>query len=193
MHPNQDQQFPGERINARDTFNILCVIVNAYCKCFLPFMRRYFGWQFHGFAGLAALVLIFLTAGFSGSYAIYEFMWIWLVVMLAQRLDSAGQRLKGMLIHSQYDGYPAMGMAVPFVKRESSAKAIEVALCALVGAALVEYDEALGQFVLFGSGALVLKMMLDGWIDGVAQQRMLDAQLESQAMLQRHRVSLRGY
>ena len=194
MNPQQqDPHFPGERVNARDTANFLSIVLHAHCMCFYPFLRRYFGWQFHGIAGFAAFILIFVFGGFAQSEGMLLFLMVWLAVMLVQRIDGVIQRFKGRAVHSRYDGYPQIGMGLCFGRSEFAAKVMEALLCGIIGVALMDIDETLGCFVSFGFVSLILKMKLDDWIDGMALQRMQDAQIEQQAMAQRYRLSLRGF
>ncbi len=118
---NDQQQTPGEQITVRGSFNFLYLAISGHATCLTPFLHSGFGSQALGVNGIAALVVILLYAGYSGSVAMVNFLYVWLFMMLLQRIKTGKLLREGCVVHSRYDGFPHF--ATKFVKSESAVRA----------------------------------------------------------------------
>lgn len=183
MH--DQQQTPSEQMTVRGSFNFLYLAINGHATCFTPFFRYGFGSEALGVNGVAGLVVILLYSAFSGSPAMVNFLYVWLFMMLMQRIKTTMMRREGCVIHSRYDGFPFLSKKL--IKNERMARGLEPFICALTGILLMPYDEALGQFVLFGLVSLIAKIAIQDRIDNVAVQRMRDAEIDQRWLVEQNK------
>jgi hypothetical protein len=183
MH--DQQQTPNEQMTVRGSFNFLYLAINGHATCFTPFLHYGFGSEALGVNGIAGLVVILLYIAFSGSPAMVTFLYVWLFMMLMQRIKTTMMRREGYVIHSRYDGFPFL--AKKLVKSERAARGLEPFICAIAGILLMPYDEALGQFVLFGVVSLIARIAIQERIDNVAVQRMRDAEIEQRWLVEQNK------
>ena len=94
---------------------------------------------------------------------------------------------QGYSIHSYYAGTPWVGFLLPFVKKYETAIVVEIAVCILGSMWLREYDKALANFLFFGAFSIAFKSGIEREIVKKRLQRMRDAELEQQHMLDRYR------
>ena len=183
MH--DQQQNIGDKLTVRGGFNFLYLAINGHATCFTPFLHSGFGSEALGVNGVAGLVVILLYIAYSGSPAMVTFLYVWLLMMLMQRIKTTTMRRQGYVIHSRYDGFPLLAK---LIKSERAARGLEPFICALAGILLMPYDEALGQFVLFGLVSLIARIAFQDRIDNVAVQRMRDAEIEQRWLVEQNKT-----
>jgi hypothetical protein len=187
----QDQQrTPGDQITVRGTFNFLHLLINGHATCFTPFLHDGFGCEALGVNGVAAFVIILLYMNYTGSAMMLNFLVVWLVAMLMQRVKSVSLRRQGHVIHSRYHG---RSILAKLFKNEAFAQRVEPLACLFAGIALTQLDDALAVFVMSGFVSLMLKQGIEQRIDDMTLQRMHDAEIEQRFMIQRKNDRFRNY
>jgi len=183
----QPQQQQGT-LDVRGSVNILYVLVSAHSTCFTVFLRRGFGSEALGFNAILALVLIhfyIMCNPTSGGMA--QFLGLWFLFLILQRIKTFSLWRKGAVIHSRYDGYPWVGMMIPFLKTEERARFAETPICFIIGCLLIDYDSALSAFIAVGGISLAIKNSIDFSIDRRRLRHMRDAEIEQRFMVERYR------
>lgn len=183
MHPQQNQG-----LDVRGSVNLTYLLVNGFATCFTVFLRRGFGGEAFGFnAIIGVIIMLFYMQSHPGSGAMFDFFGCWWIALLCHRIGYWSRRRRGHIVHSRFDGVSWIGIVLPFLDRAGLARVAEIPLCIFGGAALAHYDQAVGRFVFFGAFALLVKNMMDGWVDRKRVQRMHDAAIEQQYRLGRWR------
>jgi hypothetical protein len=183
---NDQQQTPSEQITVRGSFNFLYLLLSGHVTCLTPFLHVGFGSEALGINGLAALVVILLYATYTGSTVMVNFLYVWLFMMLVQRIKTGSMRRQGHVIHSRYDGFPHL--ATRFVKSEQAARVLEAFMCGVIGILLMSYDEALGAFIAIGFLSMMFKLAIERRIDEVSVQRMRDAEIEQRWLVEQNKT-----
>jgi hypothetical protein len=184
--PENPQQ---QRSDPRVAFNVVYLLANARATCLTVFMRHSFGVEAIGMSGLHALVLIVLVGGFGRSPEMLQcFLPLWIYALLWQRVYTLKRVRTGARWHSRFQGYPALAMRIPLVRREKDAvTVIEPALCFLVGMLLREFSPVMGGFVFAGGFSLLVRHGIDTEINRKRLQAMQDAELEQRWLAERFR------
>lgn len=181
MNPNQPNRPPFQDV--RTGVNILAHLINGWATSILPFIRKDFGSEFFGVNALIALLTMLVFGAVENSDDLLRYMGIWLLVVLAQRLDGARAVRRGQIIHTRYvgDSWLAQKLA-PRAKRKTHQMLIEPAICLLVGLLFCPGSPAVGQYLIVGAFAV---FMFNGMHRAVLERRvrhMHDAYIEQQTM-----------
>ncbi|HZL38107.1 MAG TPA: hypothetical protein VFC78_22515 [Tepidisphaeraceae bacterium] len=176
----QPQRPPFQDI--RDGLNFLWLAVNGYATGILPFIRKDFGTDFFRLNALIALGVMLLFGAMENSDDMLTYMFVWALVVAAQRLDAARAVKKGKIIHSRYvgDSWLAYKLA-PKSRRKTVQMLIEPAICLIAGVLIIPYSPGVGKYLIVGCFAV---LMFNGMQRAVMEQRvrrMHDAHIEQQA------------
>ncbi len=184
--PAPPQQDNG--LDIRFGLNLFYMLLSGFTTCFTVFLRRSFGGEAIGFNALFAIVImVFYMGGHPESAGMIDFFGFWVIALVCQRIGYFIRRLRRVVVHSHYEGDSWIGVLLPFLERVGIARFLEVPLCVILGIALGQHDQALGEFVFFGAFGLMFKGMIDGAIERKHVQRMQDAAIEQRARLNRWR------
>jgi len=188
MFPAKNQTAPEDGFDVRTGFNVFYLLVRSYATCFTVFLRRGFGAEAFGLNAIIAVpIMLFYMQAHPESGAMFDFFCLWWVALVLQRAGYFIRRLRGVAVHSHFDGMPWIGVILPFLHRGGAARFLEVPLCVALSGVLGVYDFALGQFVFYGAFALLAKGMIDRYVERKHVQRMQDAAIDQYSRLERWR------
>ena len=85
------------------------------------------------------------------------------------------------------DLFPFLASKFPFVKSESTARAVEPVLCVLIGSLLCMVSETLGLFVMSMSLSLMIVRAVEIEASNAQLRRMRDAKIEQEFLSERFR------
>jgi hypothetical protein len=160
--PKEQSSPQDNALKPKDGFQILLVAANIHAACITPLIRHSFGQDRPGVFGLVGLLAMLLYAEIRQDRAMLPYIGIWLVALAGNRLRTVWMAFRGVADHSHYNGFPWLAMALPFVKREGTARVLEPVLCFLGGQALLGVSVPLGEFVMAGALSLAV-------LEGVAR------------------------
>ena len=189
----KNDQEPQPSVKPSDSMHLLYLIVSGHSACLTPFIRHSFGLECFR---LDAIVALFMIVGYGSMGRHPEmliFLYVWLGVMLIQRIVSTVRTRRGWIEHTRYAGYPWLAMKVPFVRKELTARVLEPSICALIGGAICPFSEALGAFVMMGFLSLSIQTAIDRGLIRARVRRMQDSQIEQRMLAQRLRGERRDY
>ncbi|MBX9655578.1 hypothetical protein K2Y11_18330 [bacterium] len=179
---------PQDQGNSFKTgINVFYLIVNGYSTAFTVFFRHCFGGEAFGFNAFACIgIMLLFMMGHPESPGLAGFFGLWWVALILQRIGHFTRRLRGVQIHSRFDGVSWFETILPFINRPAAC-ALEVATCVLMGIHLMPGDLGLGRFFVFGGGAILVKFFIDSCLDHLQVRRLNDAAIEHRARVARWR------
>lgn len=183
------QQQQNDRQDMKGGFNLVYVILHGFATSVTPFTRTGFGQEAFGISSIVALLLMIGFGSFGNSYAMWVFLWLWVLAVLRQRVTQMQNRKKGVICHSRYQGYPWLAFKLfPRIKDEGNAKGAEAFLVMSIGA-LLGYclDPALGWFLALGG---IGTLCIEAFAAEVMKRRlqdMRDAEIEQRDLAERFR------
>lgn len=181
----QNPSQPGDGLTIRGSFNVFYVAIGGLATTLTPFLRTNFGSEALGFNGLAALVVILVYFTAYPSVGVAHFFWYWFLALIVQRGRTFWLHSQGRYPHSRYIGDPWLSLFMPSIRAEH-ARVLEPGLCLLFAIYKMNTDPWLGQLVMWGSGGLLFKLMIDQHIDNKRVQRMRDAEIDQRYIVERH-------
>jgi hypothetical protein len=182
---NQNQQ--ENKIGMRESFNLFYAAAKVHAMCFWPIIRRDFGTEALGFPAFFAMVLMLLVGGLGRTPELLAYLGFWLLMLICQRARTFQLVRRGVVWHSRYEGYPWLALCIPFIRKESKAKSLEPVLCLLAGAALYQFSEGLGVFVMAGFFSMAVVDGINRELDRKRLAAMRDAEIEQKWLAARHR------
>src|SRR5690349_8329961 len=129
MHQQQKEEPWGNR----DSLNVLLTYLNAHATACTVFLRHSFGTEALGWPGLFALLLILAVAGFKRSQGMQVYLVLWLAALACQRLYTFWLVRRGVVWHSQYQGWPWLGALFTGGNGKAAVFIIEPFLCFCTG------------------------------------------------------------
>ncbi len=178
MKPQQEQDW---KMTNAHFVGLAYLLLNSHRVCLSVFIRRSFGTRaFDPFCLTGFLILLVMMAAYRW---MQFYLLAWFVMLVWRRLESF--RVKG--VHSQYPGYPWLGMRWPGVKTEWGGRVAEPFLCLLLGAVLFTVYPPLGVFVAAGFVSFGGVLLIDRYIDWLRMRAMKDAEAEMRYMTERWR------
>ncbi len=181
----QDGMWQGPSM--KDSFNIFHVGCSGLGACVVPFLRTGFGTNYPGLAGFFGLIVMFLYAALGPVPEMFSYIGVWLFVVIFQRAKTFSAVKKGTVVHSRYWGDPWVGLKVPFVKKEKTARELEPVLCLLAGVALCGWSPGVGGFVIVAGFANAIAGGIVVEVDRKKLQAMRDAEIEQRYLAARYR------
>lgn len=169
---------PAEQITFRSSFNLLYLVATIHARCVTPFMRDRIGARAQGlFSFIAGVLMFYAACALEDQFFLY-FVVAWLVMLIAQRADSARFRTK-YRVHSQYSGRPALANLLG-CKDEGAARLVEPLICFGAGIILSHWSINVGRLVGLAGISLMLIERLDRRIQENREQAVVDARLEAE-------------
>lgn len=164
-----------------DPVLLLYRLAAGHATCLTVFVRRRFGTEAFRVDGLVAFACIVGYGGMTGAYAMWPFLWVWLVMLVVRRVESHAERWRGRDGHSRYGGWPWLALRVwPWARGEQAAKtSVEPPLCLVGGLALTSLSPPLGVFVALGCFSLMVKTGIERWAFDARARAMRDAAIEN--------------
>jgi hypothetical protein len=180
-----EMQSNGQNFGMKDSFNLTYALAHAHAMCITPFIRSGFGYEAFGFTSLAAMIGMLLLGGLAPAPSMFTYLVLWLYAVVIQRGWSWQAERSGEHTHSKYQGRPTLAMGIPFVKRESTAKAwVEPLICLIAGRLLYFLSPFVGDFVMWGSFSLAFTAQVQHRFWQARVRRLRDAQLEQEHLMQ---------
>jgi len=175
--PQQQESF--SRVKPGDTINLFYFVANIHRTAIATLIRRDYGSEALGWNAFLAMILIFMVYAATLDQVVLFYLGVWFFCQIGQRIRTFWNFRKGIVIHSQYAGYPYLAMMVPFVRRQSTATGIiEPMMCLFGGVLLCPLSVNLGGFIMCG---LLSFMVTDGIEREIRRQRLVrmhDAEIE---------------
>lgn len=188
MFQQQQQQQGFGRPSMNQSFGALYLAADCFALCFTPFLRRDFGRNAVGLAGLGAGGLILFWGSYSQTPALCWYFLVWLLALIGQRIRTFQNTLRGLAPHSYYPGYPWLAFKLfPRLKSEANAKGAEAFLLLAVGGLLTFVSKPLGFFVMTGFPAILFLEAVRVEVTRSRLQAMRDAELSQRELSDRYR------
>lgn len=174
------QQNNSTKLTTGDSLGLIYLAANSHATAITPLIRSDFGMEaFHPYGLVALLLMLALTGGrWASGMGVY--LAVWFIALIIRRIESFRLRLKGIVTHSRYRGYPWLAMKFRFIKDVEQAKGFEPFMCFLIGAAICPVSETLGFFIMAGFISLGVCMCIDKFIVFKRVQHMSDAVIEGE-------------
>jgi hypothetical protein len=167
MPPQQEPPKPA--FQPKNVVEIPLIGASLHSWCFLLILRWRMGVDQPGWMGVGSLLMLALFAEYYHSYLMYQYLKIWLLALVIQRL------FRDKLQHSLYLGYPWIAALIPPIcwiadpdRREAFARWVEPLICLVVGAVVARWDRNFGRFISWGAYSLLIVQVI---------HRMLDARI----------------
>ena len=172
----QNQGF--ENMSMKDSFNVLMLACNALGACVVPFLRTGFGKNYPGAAAFWALIGMLLYAAFAQVPEMFPYIVVWLVFLVIQRARTFSDARKGKVVHSRYWGDSIFAR---FVRKEKTARGMELMLCFLAGVLLCSWSPGVGGFVMIAGVGHMQSLAVDNCRRGQPQETGSDARCRDRA------------
>jgi hypothetical protein len=181
--PQQQPMGPGDHLTPKSGTNFLFMVAYAHSICLTVFLRSGFGSEaFYGFTGPIAFVMIVLAAGEDKTGIMGKYFFAWLFAIAFQRMLTIGNKRRGVIPFSGYNGFPKVAMQLFRCKTETKARTLEPVICLTVGIGLYQVSQVAGVFVLAGVASLTI---IEGSLRRIDQrkvQHMRDARIQAERM-----------
>lgn len=169
----------------RQRINVGYLILSGFSNCFTVMLRHRFGGQAFGLNAVASIVIMLLfMMSFPASIGLPNFFFVWWIAILCQRVGHFARRVRGIVLHSRYDGEPWIETFLPRLGTHVP-RVLEIALCAWAASDLAATDPGFSRLCLSGAAALAAKWLIDGHVDHQRVQRMHDAEIEQRSLVDR--------
>jgi hypothetical protein len=183
---NQEQGFGRPSMN--QSFGALYFAANCFALCFTPFLRRDFGRNAIGIAGLGAGGLILLWGSYSNTPALWWYFIAWLLALIGCRVRTFQNSIKGTALHSYYDGYPWLAFKLfPRMKSESNARAAEAFLLLAIGGLVAMVSKPFGGFICCGFPAILFLEAVRVEFTRSELRAMRDAEIAQRQLAEQYR------
>lgn len=176
------QQQQNDKPDMKGAFNIAYVFLKSHALTGRVFLSTDFGPESIGFAGMVGFVLILVYGGVMNSYAMFLFLFAYLLAVIAQRMKQFQNRRNGVMLHSHYNGYPWLALRLFPKLKERDGRAVEAFMCLAIGWLLTHVDPAVGWYVMGCFFSILLSEGFDAECRRRRLQAMHDAVLEEQAL-----------
>jgi hypothetical protein len=172
------QKQDGQAFTDSDGFNFLYFLISVFAMAFFPFLRKGQGKRAIGLNALLAMLLMLYYAGRTRSPEMLMYFYAWLAMLFVRRFTADSAQ------HSQYQGYPVIGC---LVKDEMLARCGEAVLVWVAGCLIDPWSHPLGQFLMWGSLALVIKFFIESMYQERRDEALHDAAVEMENLARRSR------
>lgn len=188
MFDQQPKQNGFGRPGMGDSFNALYFLASCVALCFTPLLRRDFGRNGIGLAGLGAGFLILFWGGYSHTIALWYYFIAWLLALIGQRIRTFRNTIKGYMPHSYYAGDSWLVYKLfPRIKSEGNARAVEAFLLLGVGGLVSLASKPFGWFIMAGFPAILFLEAIRTEYTRSQLQAMRDAELAQRELAERYR------
>lgn len=169
-------------ITFRQSVNFFYLFASCYATCLLVFIRHSFGQEALGKNGVGAVIWMFLYAGYcaNADALLWQFILASFIALVIQRVITGIRWFRGWRGHSQFAGYRwLVNRLFPRVTKDSTASLIEAGICAAIGLLLIALSPSLGQFIIWGAVAILVKSWIVNESIRVRLRDMHDAEIET--------------
>jgi hypothetical protein len=190
MQQQQQQQDKMFNPTAKDAFNFFVMLAAMQAATIYPAFRRGAGTK--GKREGLAFLLLGAVAALSGMPIFWGYLVVWMVIVVARRVEAAEMRRKGWSTHTEYTGWPILADQLHGSERTAKLT-LEPLVCVLVAAAFGVAAETwylpqcYAMCLWFGVGAVALivdhgiyETILDRQADVIR-----DKQIEQENVLER--------
>lgn len=181
------QQPPQDDFSLKDSLNLVMLAAQTHAACITPFLRHSFGRDQPGIFAAFGLLAMLLYAENQRDPAMFLYVAIWLAALAFHGVRALWLAWRGRVEHSFYPGYPYLTLAIPFVTRETTARALEPLFCLLAGRILFECSVPLGQFVAAGAISLSVSELAGRRLRSRRLVSMRNAEIEMRHMTDAYR------
>jgi hypothetical protein len=179
MQEQKQGQF--DQPTMRETVNWVYVIAKGMAAAVWPFFRCDFGVHALGGAGVAAALIIVLFAVGQRAPEMMTYFYAWLVLTLWHGARARKLERKGVIQHSRWAGRSWLTLKLPFVRKNSTARGLDVLLCMVVGVAILPLSSAMGAFIMLGGLAMVIVACFEEQVYRTRVRRMRDSVIEMES------------
>ena len=185
----QQQQEDDFITRYKRNFNIICLLMIIHQRGIVVIGRNRWGKEAIALPNALAFVMMILWASLTQDNCMWYWIAFWLLCHLRRRVESARLAKSGIMIHSQYDGWPYD--AIRFCRTERQAKLIvEPILTGILGGMLWWiYTQnglqvaGLPYYLLAGCVSLPFVESIKQQVQERRMQSMVDARIESEQMV----------
>lgn len=183
----QQQQQQDSSFDPAQSFNLIYVLSSVYATCALPFLRSGFGSHALGFNAFFAFVLMMTVGGLKNAPEMLNFVGVWLVAVIVQRVLGAWQRRRsGESVHSRYMGDPLLAR-IPGITPNAARGVLEPMLTFWVAMGIGAVSHVVAGFLMGAAVSLFIKNIIDLELDRARVRRMRDAHIEQVYVSRRYR------
>lgn len=184
----QQQQQGFNRPSMGESFNALYFAASCVALCFTPFLRRDFGRNAIGLAGLGAGFLILFWGSYSHTIALWYYFIFWFLALISQRIRTYRNTLKGVMPHSHYAGDSWLAYRLfPRIKSEANARAVEAFVLLGAGGLVAMANKPFGWFLMAGFPAILFLEAIRVEFTRSQLQAMRDAEIAQRELAERYR------
>ena len=189
----QQEQKPTDFIQDTKTgIHWALFFFQVYSTAIEVFIHHSIGHRYLGFQALAVLMVVPLHTLFfrtNDPSMTAVFLIFYLGACILQRCGQLSRRLKGVVVHSQYNGYPWLMTERAKVSETTVKTWYEPGLIALLGLMLRQSDHANGSFLMYCAFAMCVKNLVGQHLVHEELADMNDSLIEQQHMAERFRQS----
>lgn len=174
------QQRRTDGFDYKGSFNIAYFLFVAQATCITPITRIKFGGEALGFPGLGALILLCFWVMATGSFEIQDYIVVWFIAMVLQRIKTLIDGWRGNHQHSGYGGYP--WLTAWLVRHERLAKFMEGASVFGGGMFMDDIAWPFGHLLMASGGSIVVLEAIHWHYHHKRESAARDAVIEMQQM-----------
>jgi hypothetical protein len=188
VHQNQQSQSSG--LPAADLFNLVRLVIDAWSFSVEAFLRSGFGRRYAALpSGLVVLLVPFycLAWGRHDLRPMCWFLYAYLAMCVVNRVIGGMRSVRGVRVHSYYNGWPRTAWLLPFLSEQTIKLYIEPGIVAAIAVLIGNANPPLCIYLLIAAGALMFNgFAIDQQIEFRAQE-MYDALLNQECVADRFR------
>ena len=150
-------------------FNMTYFGLNSYAETMYPFLRTGQGKRTYGLPVVGAMLIISFSAGRMHAPEMITYLYAWFVMLGVRQLTADHSQA------TQYQGWPWL---TGWLGNETLAHLAEGVAVFFIGCFVEPYSHALGQFLMWGSLALVIKSAMEAMYMARLDDAIHDAQVD---------------
>lgn len=186
QQPQPEKSFKQK---TEEMLNIGTLIIEVLSKYSLVFVRRNIGPYGLGVHAFIAFFVLLVIAASEQDPKVWQFLGVWLLTCASQSGRTRRLMRKGWRPHSRWGGEPHLARMI--VRSERLAYAFEPILILLIGMGLAMWSTTVGGLFVISGIALLGSRMAESHQLQVQVQRMHDAKLEQQRVMDAYERSLK--
>jgi hypothetical protein len=169
------------------SFNGAAILANAHALTCTVFIRTDFGREGIGINGLIAMLLILGYGSFAHCYPMFIYFLLWVLAVICQRIKQFINWRRGVILHSQYNGYPWLSRRLFPRMSELNARGVDAFLCLAAGGLIAQFNQPLGWFVMAGFVSILFSEAVMVESTRKRLQAMRDAEIEQRYLAEQYK------